>query len=173
MVQPRNYVYEHESFAEKLINQNNFGLCADILPLLNDTDLPLWCGKILFYAKNIDDKLDELFSKIIELPDKWYSPKKNLESVLKELIYFKESVRNIEIDVEEFIHAVSMIDAYLRSELSIPVNIVLNQVNATYKNTYDLVIYKLKSIISSRIVLTNIVLSVIAVVISIFYKKNT
>lgn len=145
-----------------------FSLNSDVKPLQTYQNVMIWSGQLLKNGRNIDDKTDELFNKVIVLSDGTFSSARRLKKVLKELLLSKDDVRNFEIDVEEFMHVVSITEHLLDSNLPTTAFQVLTQVNNTYKNVYDLTKYKLQSISSSRVTATNILISIMALIISIY-----
>jgi len=144
----------------------------DVNPLRTYHNMQVWCGRLMANIRLIDNEIDELFCQIIEYNDGIFASKKILKKTLNKLFSLKESVRNIEIDVEEFVSVCSTTEHTLESNFSSSTLQLLNQLNSSYDMTYNLVIYKLKSISNSRVTYANILISLIALATSLFALFN-
>jgi len=143
------------------------GLNKDVMPLMTHQNIQVWCGCVIKNIRKLDDEVDELFNEVVILGDSTFSSEKKIKKRLNKILDLRESIRNVEIDSEEFINTVSIIDHKLDSTIGQTVLQILSQLNSSYLSTYNLTIYKLKNISNSRVILTNIIISIIAILISI------
>lgn len=86
---------------------------------------------------------------------------------LKKLFVLKESIRNIEIDVKEFVSICATTEFTLDSTFGSSTLHFLSQLNSSFVLAYDLVIYKLKSISDVRVTMGNILISLVALGVSL------
>lgn len=143
------------------------GLTPDVIPLRTYQNIQIWCGRLIANMRQLDDRIDKLFCRVIEYNDGPLSSKLKLNKCLKELFELKESIRNIEIDVEEFINICATTEFTFDSNFGNNTLQLLIQVNSSYFSTYNLIIYKLKSISNSRVTFANIGISLVALGISV------
>ncbi len=125
-------------------------------------------GSLLKNLRLLDNEFDELFMEIISLGERSYHSKRKVDKVLKKVLELKDSLRNIEHDVEEYVNAFSMVDHLANSNSTLFVLQSLSQVNDTYLTVYNVTLSKYKWISNSRVMVSNIIISIVAVTVAIF-----
>lgn len=138
----------------------------NVLALTTHRNIQVWCDCIIKNIRLIDTEIDTLFNKIIKLEDHLFNSKSDINILLKKLLELRESIKNIEIDAKEFVNTISITDHKLNSTIGQTVLQVLSQMNILYQTTYNLATFKIKNITNSRVVDTNIFISITALLIS-------
>lgn len=147
-------------------------LDEDINKLKSYNNLLVWCGRLIVNARLLDDCLDILFSEAITIKDHIFSSKKNLKNLLSKLIELREPVRNLEIDIEEFIRTASIDPLSYNAAMSNSVYQVLTQVNRAYDRVYGITISKINNRSNSWVTAASILLSIIALGLSLYAISN-
>jgi hypothetical protein len=146
---------------------SNFGIDKDVSSLQSHKNIQCWCGRLLFNCRKIHGELNNIFGEIIKMTDGFFSSQKKLEEKFENLYKIKKDLRNLQIDMEEFGLVISITDHKLESTLPSTIFQALTQVNNTYKNTYDMLIYKLTNISNTRVTRSTIIISILALIVSI------
>jgi len=144
-----------------------FGINSDVKPLQTYQNVQYWIAQLVKNGRLIDNELDKLFYKLIELNDNASSSMKEIKNILNELFSLKESLKNYRIDIEEFVQVMSMTEHQLESNISNTAFQMLRHVSDTYSKIYDLSLNKLKNISNARVTITNMFLAVMALGISL------
>ena len=77
---------------------------------------------------NIDDKIDDLTNKLIACRDGWLSNKRKLDKILNDLLEMRHSVRNFEVEVEDYLLRLSISTMpTIVNQLAEPVVQILNE----------------------------------------------
>jgi hypothetical protein len=117
---------------------------------------------------NIDDKIDDLTNKLIACRDGWLSNKRKLDKILNDLLEMRHSVRNFEVEVEDYLLRLSISTMpTIVNQLAEPVVQILNELNNTFKRAFDLCVLKINSINTGRVTSTNILISILALIVSL------
>lgn len=168
-----------QSIGEKMVNKyKNFkptnspdvsvlSIGEDVRALRTYHNIQIWCGRLMANMRLLDNEIDSIFSHVIKKNDRTFSSKRYLNDSLKKLFVLKESIRNIEIDVKEFVSICATTEFTLDSTFGSSTLHFLNQLNSSFVLAYDLVIYKLKSISDVRVTMGNILISLVALGVSL------
>lgn len=127
----------------------------------------LWAGCLINHGRGLDNQIDQLLSNVIIAGSSFYRSKKPIKNILDVLLDSRESIRNYETDVEEFMNIAGIIDHSQNLNAVNVVSQILNQINSTYSRVFDLCILKLNSISNSRVTCANILISSTALFIAL------
>lgn len=139
----------------------------EIGSLTNYRSILLWAGCLINHGRILDNRIDHLLSNVIIAESAFYSSKKPIQCIFDVLLSSRESIRNFETDVEEFMNIAGIIDHSQNLNAVNVVSNMLNQINSTYSRVFDLCILKLSSISNSRVTCTNILISSTALFIAL------
>jgi hypothetical protein len=127
-----------------------------------------WAAILVNYGINIDNKIDDLTNELITCRDSWLSNKRKLDKILNDLLEMRHSVRNFEVEVEDYLLSLSISKMpTIINQLAEPVVQILNELNNTFKRAFDLCVLKINSINSGRVTSTNILISILALIVSL------
>ena len=127
-----------------------------------------WAAILVKDGINIDDKIDDLTNKLIACRDGWLSNKRKLDKILNDLLEMRHSVRNFEVEVEDYLLRLSRSTMpTIVNQLAEQVVQILNELNNTFKRAFDLCVLKINSINTGRVTSTNILISILALIVSL------
>lgn len=126
----------------------------------------LWQSYLVKYGRDLDRRIDELSTDVICCRDTWRDDTRKIKAILNCLLDHRFSIRNFEEEVQEFTLNLTTRMTIVDEMCNIPVQ-TLNEIHATYSRAFDICILKLNSINSGRITVTNMALSVLALMVAI------
>jgi len=134
----------------------------------NDTYLfRLWAGSLVNSGKQIDDEVDSLLGKIISCDENWWSDRKKIEKLLNQLLILRESIRNFEADLGDYLLHLSTISIIALTDFGNPVSTMVSNLNSSFSRAFDLCALKITSINSGRVTVTNVFISIVALIVAV------
>lgn len=127
-----------------------------------------WAATLVKYGIEIDNEIDASANELIACSDSWLSDKKKPNRILDNLLKIRHSVREFEVEAESYLLRLSTSAIpMLINQLAYPVVQILNELNNTFKRAFDLCVLKMNSINSGRVTSTNILISILALIVSL------
>ena len=127
----------------------------------------LWAGSLVNSGKQIDDEVDSLLGKIISCNENWWSNRKKIEKLLNQLLILRESIRNFEADSEDYLLHLSTIAIIGLTDFGNPVSTMVSNLNSSFSRAFDLCALKITSINSGRVTVTNVFISIVALIVAV------
>ena len=136
--------------------------------------IPAWASEIVKEGQKIDNIIDSILHISLDLNDEWFSliNKSKLKKLLKSLIEIRGLIKEFELESEQFNHYSIFGNPYDLSFYE-PVNQVNNDIWNTYNQAYSLITIKIKNITSSQLTISNVLLSIMALIVAIISLLNS
>ncbi|WP_372999770.1 hypothetical protein [Lutispora sp.] len=142
------------------------GLSMKYAPLRTYHTIQVWRGKTIKNGQILLRELDNIYSQLSCCKDKFYNRKKPIEGIIINHKKYKEVMNAYQEDVETYLLVHSITDHSEKDSISQVTN-TLQDVRDRYKEIKEEALFKLNSISSARVTVSNIVISIVALLISV------
>lgn len=142
------------------------GLSMKYAPLRTYHTIQVWRGKTIKNGQALLKELDDLYGELFDYKDNFYNSKKPIENIITTHKKYKESVLAYQQDVEVYLLVHSITDHSEKDSINQVAN-TLQDVKSRFKEISEQAYFKLNSISNGRVTASNIVISIVALFISI------
>lgn len=149
--------YDHALYFSKNNSVRKFGY----------TEYKLWATYIIQNGRKLIHVVDSYSDTILKRDLSIHSIIDSLNVDLVSLSELRKSLRNFEEDVDEFTTLMNATDINQKSNEIIAVNIIRNELNDTYQQAFTLLNTKIKEYSENKISFTNILISIVALLIAL------
>ena len=118
----------------------------------------------------IDQHLNEILERVYDCQPPFYSAagKRRLQRLLDELHDARQQIRELERDAEKLAFSISRSDQ-IDTDATNTIDPAVDGVKRTYDRAYDLCLYKLDSMSDGWITATNLLISVVMIVLTLLF----